>query len=246
MKTVKNRNPEIEKKQKLFLKRAGRTINKYGMISGGDRVAVAISGGKDSIALLEVLSLRRAHIPVDYEVMAVHVSVESVECGFNRERAEALCSELGVPFHYIEAPFPGDEKKSVCASCAIARRNALFRFCDRHSCNRLAFGHNLDDAAETLLMNMVFGSTISGISPSLNIFSGRLRIVRPLIQMTNSEIESYLVEKGMTPFTDKCIHWKNNNRETVRKILRELEETAPGAARRLFNSMSNIKDEYLI
>ena len=64
--------------------------------------------------------------------------------------------------------------------------------------------------------------------------------------MTNSEIESYLVEKGMTPFTEKCIHWKNNNRETVRKILRELEEAAPGAVRRLFNSMSNIKDEYLI
>ncbi|MBN1913135.1 MAG: tRNA 2-thiocytidine(32) synthetase TtcA, partial [Candidatus Omnitrophica bacterium] len=161
-------------------KRVGKAIMDYRMLEEGDRIAVAVSGGKDSLAMLRVLDDRRAFVPIKYEVVAVHVDL-----GYPRSCAKALeryFKKIGVEYHIEKC----DELKKIkkkdisCFWCAWNRRKALFEASDRLGCNKIALGHHKDDIIETILMNMFFNGEISAMCPKQELFHGKLTVIRPM------------------------------------------------------------------
>ncbi|MCP4136303.1 MAG: tRNA 2-thiocytidine(32) synthetase TtcA [bacterium] len=226
----------------------GKAINKYNLIEAGDRVAIALSGGKDSLVLLETLAERRKYIPIDYDLLAVHIDITSVPYAVDRDFLTAFCDGLGVPFYFekIEAHIIDPEnEQSTCFLCSRKRRNELFKFCNTHNCNKLAFGHHMDDAIETLLMNMTFQGSISTMPPELSLFNGDLRIIRPLILLAEKEVKRYMDIRGLPLPKKECPYSDTTKRHAMKGIVSELEGFYQGARKNIYKAMSNVQSDYL-
>ena len=186
-------HPDEKKKdyyEKRIAKLAGKAINDYTMIREKDRVLVAVSGGKDSLSLLHILSIRKKWLPIDYNLQAIHVKMNSPCLSeSNIQTIQNLCEELKVKLHIREAFVPETEK-SKCFFCSWNRRKSFFRACEELDCNILALGHHKDDIIETLLLNLFYHGEISTMPPKLDFFKGALTLVRPL-----SYIEEYQTKK---------------------------------------------------
>jgi len=228
-------------------KSVGRAINTYSLIKENDRVAVALSGGKDSLVLLETVSNRRRRLPVTYDVMAVHVHVKNIGYETDLNFLKSFCDKLNVPLHIIEAEADLERKnnKSVCFICSWLRRKLLFDFVKETKCSKLAFGHHRDDAIETLLMNMISNSSISSMPPLLSMFSGEFELIRPLILLGEDEIIKYAGLKNYPPQVKVCPHGDDTGRAHAKKILIEMEKADKNARHNIYSSMSNIHCEYL-
>jgi tRNA(Ile)-lysidine synthase TilS/MesJ len=217
------------------------------MIGDGDHVLAAVSGGKDSFVMLDILSERRKHIPIDYTISAIHVNVKNIGYDIDRNYFENFCSLRNVEFVYLETSYidHSNRGKSACYLCSMHRRKVIFNYIKENRFNRLALGHHMDDAVETLIMNMTFNGQISSMPGKLSMFNGEFDIIRPLILLRNDEILKYSVirefhtQKTVCPFSDK------SKRYDIKQILMELENISPGAVNRMFGSMGDIKSDYL-
>ena len=233
----------IEKTEKTV----GRAINRYSLIAGGDRIAVALSGGKDSLVLLETLARRRRRLPVSYELFAAHVFIKNIgyesDVNFMRE----FCSSLDVPFQLIEmeADLTIDPGKSKCFVCSWHRRKALFNFAEEMNCGKLALGHHMDDAIETLMMNMMYNGITSSLPPSLSMFSGRLNLIRPLILLEKKEIERYTEIREFPAEVKRCPYGEDTARIKAREMIEQMTSGNSAVKKSIFRSMSNIHREYL-
>ena len=239
-----------EKSDSSFIDRirksVGRAVNRYGLIGAGDRIAVAVSGGKDSLVMLETLAIRKKHIPIHYDLFAIHVKIDSVPYEIDRAYYEKFCSDLGIPFHYRNVSLDLDDpKKSVCFLCSWTRRKELFTVSSELGCNRLALGHHMDDAVETLLMNMTFNGAISSMPARLSMFGGEIDIIRPLILLTDRELLRYSVIRRYPEQKAVCPYGKNNKRADIKNIVSELQKLNRKAKKNMFSSMSNIHRDYL-
>jgi tRNA 2-thiocytidine biosynthesis protein TtcA len=228
-------------------KTAGLAVNRYGMIGAGERVAVGVSGGKDSIVLLEALALRRRWLPIHYDLFAIHISVKNITPDLDREYYERFCDEIGVSFHYrsVEVDLDRDPGKAVCFVCSWHRRKELFTLTRKLGCARLALGHHMDDALETLLMNMTFNGTMSSMPPRLPMFGGEFDIIRPLILLTEKEVERYARIRGFPVEQGRCAFGEATRRAEMKRIIGELSRMGRRVKRNLFAAMSNIHQEYL-
>ena len=229
-------------------KTVGRAINRYGLVGAHDRVAVGLSGGKDSIVLLETLALRRKWIPIDYEIHAIHICVRDITPAFDEKYYRRLCSDLNVDLHIrtIEIDLTRDPRKSACFICSWHRRKELFRVVKDNACTRLALGHHMDDALETLFLNMAFNGSISSIPPRLSMFDGEFDIIRPLILLNEGEIIRYARLRGFTVEETKCPHAQQNRRTEVKRIIGDIARLDRKAKRNIFASMSNIHGDHLL
>ena len=232
---------------KAVEKKVGLAINRYSLIKGGDSVMVALSGGKDSLVMLEALTLRRRRLPVTYDVAAAHVHISNIGYSADLGYMSDFCENLSVPLHVIEAEadFESAGDKSICFICSWLRRKKLFDLCKSAGCGVLAFGHHKDDAVETLIMNMMFNGTISSIPPALQLFDGKLKVVRPLILLEENEIFEYSRLREFPPMLKDCPHSDESRRSSARGIIRSMTELERGALNNLYRSMSNIHGEYL-
>lgn len=228
-------------------KTVGRAINRYSLIAGGDRIAVALSGGKDSLVLLETLAHRRKRLPVTYELFAAHVFIKNIgyesDVNFMRE----FCVSLDVTFHLIEmeADLNIDETKSKCFVCSWHRRKALFNFAEDMNCGKLALGHHLDDAIETLMMNMMYNGITSSLPPALSMFSGRLHMIRPLILLEKREIDKYAEIRRFPAEVKRCPYGEDTARIKAREMIEQMTSGSNAIKKSIFRSMSNIHKEYL-
>lgn len=228
-------------------KMVGRAVNRYDLIGAGDRISVGVSGGKDSIVLMEALALRRKWIPIYYDICAIHINVKNITRELDRDYYSKFCKDLDISFHYrsIEVDLARDPNKTVCFVCAWHRRKELFNLTKELGCNRLALGHHMDDALETLFLNMTFNSSISSMPPKLSMFNGEFDIIRPLILLYEKEVERYArirqfpVEKSRCPYGDKT------RRADMKRFIGELSKMNRKAKKNIFTAMSNIHREYL-
>jgi tRNA 2-thiocytidine biosynthesis protein TtcA len=228
-------------------KTVGRAVNRYGLIGAGDRIAVGLSGGKDSIVLLETLAARRRWIPIYYDLHAVHINVKNITRDLDREYYENFCRENDVSFHLrsIEVDLTRDPRKTVCFVCAWHRRKELFNLTKELGCNRLALGHHMDDALETLFLNMTFNGSMSSMPPRLSMFGGEFDIIRPLMLLQEKEIVRYArirrypIEKSQCPYGD------TTRRSDMKRLIGELTKMNGKAKKNIFAAMSNIHGEYL-
>ena len=183
---------------RYLLKRVNRAVREFNLIRDGDRIAVGLSGGKDSRTLLELL-LRGVDIPGSYEVVAIHVDGSSVGLPDQKPSLEPWIQALDVPYTCVPLEIPaGEELPLSCFRCSWNRRKALFLAADHLSCNKVAFAHHADDAAVTTLMSLMYKGQLETLAPSLSFFSGRFTVIRPLILVDESEIRRYARARGWT------------------------------------------------
>lgn len=228
-------------------KRAGKAIKDFGMIHAGDRIAVAVSGGKDSLSLLHVLRHRLKVSPVKFEFVAVHI-----DFGFPDFDPAVLTDYLQ------QQEFPcilesvdwlqGENYEQIdCYWWSRNRRKALFQLCEREGFNKIAFGHHMDDIAETIILNQFYRGEIGAMKPTQELFGGRIALIRPLAYAREQAMQDLADKLGISSLgQSKCANDDTSHRMIIKQMLRESEKHNPDVVVNIFNSLQNIRTEYLI
>jgi len=227
-------------------KRMGRAIMDYRMISEGDKIAVAVSGGKDSMALLRLLIDRKKFVPVKYEIVAIHI-----DQGYPKSIAVKLAKEfkkLKVKYliKKIDILKKTPKKDINCFWCAWNRRKALFEASYKLGCTKVALGHHMDDVIETILLNLFFQGEISAMMPYQKLFKGKIKLIRPLAYVEKRLIKRFVKEEKITHDTCVCPHSETSKRAMMGKIIAGIEKACPDVKKNIFRSVKRIKSEYLL
>jgi tRNA 2-thiocytidine biosynthesis protein TtcA len=225
----------------------GKAIHRYGLIEDGDRILVGVSGGKDSLTLLHLLSERRKRVPIDYELIPVHIDL-----GFDlnqRELLKEFFKEKGFSYH-IEQTDIGKvahspkNRENPCFLCSWERRKRLFQLAYRLGCHKIALGHHKDDIIETLLLNIFYSGEISTMLPLQTLFKGKIVLIRPLALVEEKKIERFAQEKGLPFGPSGCPSSGKTKRKEVKELIEALEQKNRRIKGNIFRSLSNIKLEY--
>ncbi|MBN1875630.1 MAG: hypothetical protein JXA33_15500 [Anaerolineae bacterium] len=188
--------PDLNTLVHYLLRPINRAVREFDLIADGDRIAVGVSGGKDSRALLDLLVLG-VDIPGHYEVVAVHIDGASVGLPALAPGLESWFRDLGVAFDISPLEVSPQEKLPMdCFRCSWNRRKALFFAADRLGCNKVAFGHHADDAAVTTLMSLMYKGQLETLEPRLSFFRGRFIAIRPLIYLAAKDLARYARARG--------------------------------------------------
>jgi len=227
-------------------KRVGKAIIDYQMLAEGDKIAVAVSGGKDSLTMLRLLNDRRRFVPIKYEILAVHIDL-----GYPRSCAAKLgkyFKKIGVKYHIEKVDAIRQTKKSDinCFWCSWNRRKALFEVANRFGCTKVALGHHKDDIIETILMNLFFQGEISAMAPRQELFKGKITLIRPLAYVEEYMIKRFAKEENLPHETCVCPNSVISQRTKMGKIISELKRACPDVKTNIFRSLKRIKKDYLL
>lgn len=228
-------------------RKAGRAIKDYNMINNGDHICVAVSGGKDSISLLHVLRHRQLVTPIQIKFTAVHI-----DFGFDDFDPAPLIQYLkDNNFDYIVeqcTALQGENYSDIdCYWWSRNRRKALFQLCERIGMNKMALGHHLDDIVETILLNQFYRGEISGMKPYQELFGGKINIIRPLCYERENEMRILADKLNIQSIGGqaKCANDDTSHRMLIKKMLKNFEGNNKGIIKNIFNSLQNIKLDYL-
>ena len=204
-----------------LLREITRAIGEFGLIDDGDRVAVAISGGKDSRALLDLLLRYQKRTPLHYELLALHIDGSEAGLPDLRPDLEPWFQYLGVAYHFAPLELPPDEPLPLdCFRCSWNRRKALFTVSVGQGCDKLAFGHHADDAAVTTLMNLMLSGRLETMEPRVAFFDGAITVIRPLIYVPVKDLVHYANAAGF-PEDKPCPQERDSKRAQIEAFLRQ-------------------------
>ncbi len=222
-----------------FIKQTGKGINDFSMIRGGDRVLIAASGGKDSLAMSLALSIRRRWLPVDYELEALMINwIEHPIPEEYRERLERFFDDLDIRFTMVdEHQFPDSFKGEFnCYLCSRNRRRILFEHAEKENIRLIAMGHHLDDLVETTLMNLCFRANFSTMQPVQEFFKGKMHIIRPMIEVHESVTKRLAETYDLPCIKPVCPYDQTNVRASLKPIVKELCHIDKLAREHIFNA----------
>ncbi len=227
-------------------KRMGKAIMDYKMLSDGDKILVAVSGGKDSLTLLQVLNDRRKFVPIKYELLAVHIDM-----GYPCQHPKLLArhfKKIGVDYHIEKIDIlKGKSRKDIsCFWCSWNRRKALFNVADRLGCTKVALGHHHDDIIETILMNLFFHGEIAAMSPKQELFGGQIILIRPLAYTDEDMIVKFAKTLDFPHHKCACPNSITSQRTKMTKIIAEIKKVCPDVKKNIFRSVKRIKKDYLL
>lgn len=227
-------------------KKVGRTMKKQNLLQEGDHILIALSGGKDSMILLAMLAARRSSLPFKINLTAAHVLIPTIGYETDVEYLASFCKEREVDFvlKSFDLELRENSKKSECFICSWSRRKALFELTKELDCNKLAFGHHMDDAIETLFMNMMYHGSISSLPFSLKMFEGRIHVIRPLLEISEEELIKYAELAAYKKELKRC-PFENTKRAEIKDIIEQLNQNHRIARKNIFRSMDNQYPEYL-
>ena len=228
-------------------RRFAKGVVEYGLIEEGDVILVGLSGGKDSLALLELLARRsRIHKPA-FRVVAAHVVMENIPYQSDEAYLRQFAEGLGVPFVVERTGFDAstDHRKSPCFLCSWNRRKALFTVAKSQGCNKIALGHHMDDFLQTLLMNITFQGAFSAMTPRLVMHKFDMTIIRPMSQIEEVDIQMMATLQNYQKQEKNCPYEEDSHRSDMKELLSRMKVMNPNAANSMWNAMSNIQDEYL-
>ncbi len=217
-------------------------IETYNMIEENDRIAVGVSGGKDSLVLLYGLHLLSKYYPKKFTV----VGITADPC-FNNEssdfsKIEEFCQNQGIEYHIkrtelYKVVFENRQEKTPCSLCARMRRGILHDMTKELSCNKIALGHHMDDAVETFVMNLFDGGTLSCFSPVTHLTNKDIYMIRPMIALSEQEVENASNRNCLPVSKSNCPVDKNTNREDTKNLLRQLENDYPALRQKIIHAM---------
>ena len=244
---TKTENKSEKRKTNQFDSKLSKAIKDYDLIHEGDTIMVGVSGGKDSMSLLYGLATRLKFRHENFKIIAVHIDVENVPYSIDSEYVKGFCNKHNIEFviDKINIDFDKDPSKSHCFVCSWHRRKRLFELTEKYNCNKIALGHHLDDAIETLLINMCYHGSISSMPVSLKMFKDKIELIRPLILLTNKEIRNFAKIMNFPSEKENCPWEDKSKRSQAAEIINEIEKRFKPARKGIFKSMSKIYTEYL-
>lgn len=226
-----------------------RAVSDFNMIKSGDKIAVGLSGGKDSIALLSALAGLRRFYPEKFDIVAVRIDTG---IGYDEQEEKNLadyCRQIGVEYHVektqiFQVVFEERKEKNPCSLCANMRRGALNSTAKNLGCNKVALGHHADDLIETFFLSMIYEGRLSTFQPLTYLSKADLTVIRPLIYVKEHEIVSFSKDKPI--LKNPCPVDKFTQREEVKNTIKELSVKYPLLKDNVFNALVDDKRHNLI
>ncbi len=227
-------------------KKVGKAIWDYRMIQDGDRILVAVSGGKDSLSLLRIMRERMKFVPIDYEIVACHVDM-----GFEWINKDVLIEHFereGVRYVVTQPtdPLYKEGETFGCFWCSWTRRKRFYAMAKELGCSKIALGHHMDDITETLLMNLLFNGEICTMRPYQEMFEGEVALIRPLAYVEEQELARLAELLGLPVIKSQCPHAQTTKRRVAKGLIKEAEQHGKAVKKNIFRSLQRIRKEYLL
>lgn len=227
--------------KRRIMHHTGDAIFRYNLIEDGDKILVGFSGGKDSFALLDILISMEKKAPVHYDIIAV-----IIDANFKTDYSRAIqyLKDNNIKYHVektiINEIIESNPPKNPCFMCARLRRGVMYRVAQKLKCNKIALGHHLDDAMETLLLNIFYSSKLLGLKPKVFAEDKVNIVIRPLIHVHEKDIIEYTKEKNFPLIPEDCLF---QSKESKRLKMKNLLKDIGKENKFLHSSMKNIMDE---
>src|SRR6185369_3847499 len=229
----------------------GRAIGNHHLIEDGDRIMVAISGGKDSYGLLVLLRALQARAPVSFDLLAVHL--DQGQPGYDGAPLERWLQAEGVPYKILREDTYSivtdkiPEGKTYCSLCSRLRRGILYRVAGELGCNKIALGHHREDALETLLLNLFFAGKLAAMPPRLVSDDGRHVVIRPLITAAEADLAALAAARGVPILPcNLCGSQSEAQRKQMKALLATLEQQNPRLRESMVAALGNVVPTHLM
>ncbi len=218
-----------------------RACTEQNLIADGDRIAVGVSGGKDSLALLYALSAFRRFSPQKFELFAV-----TVDMGLGADYAPVatLCADLDVPYT-LEKTDIGDvifhvrKEKNPCSLCSKMRRGALASVIAKMQCNKLALGHHADDLIETFLLSLFYEGRLNTFAPQSFLSRSGVTVIRPFVYLSEADVAAFVRDQALPVVTNPCPADKHTQREYVKNLIKSIGRDIPIARERMISAVTH-------
>ena len=211
----------------------------YHLIDDGDRVLVALSGGKDSLCLLDLLAQRQRIFMPRFSIEAIHIRMDNIDYETDTHYLEDFCRQRNVNLHVVNTSFDAstDKRKSPCFLCSWNRRKQMFNLTQEIGCNKIALGHHMDDLIHTALMNECFQGRFDTMPVFLQMKKMPLAIIRPLCLCHESDIKAYAEQEGYQKQRKLCPYEKDSYRTDIQQIFQQMESLNPEARYSIWNAL---------
>lgn len=237
-------------KLQQIMSKTRKAVDDYKMINENDTIAVGISGGKDSLALLHALAGMRRFYPIHYSLIAITCDLGFKNVDFNE--IKKLCEELDVKYYIVESDisdivFNVRKEENPCSLCAKMRKGAMYNFLKEVGCSKIAYAHHQDDVVETYMMSLIYEGRQNTFSPVTFLDRTGVTVIRPFIYMKEADIIGFVKANNVPVLKSPCPVDGYTKRQYAKDLLKSINEEAPGVRDRIFTAIqnSNIKGWYL-
>lgn len=220
-----------------------RAVEDFDMIKEGDKIAVGVSGGKDSMVLLKAMHLYRYFSPVKYELHAITIDLGLSE-NFNTQLVKDLCDEWDIPYHVEKTNigkivFEERDEKSPCSLCSRMRRGSIHDVCKRHGINKIALGHHQEDVVETFLMSLLFEGRINTFSPLTWMDRADIVQIRPMIYAPEKKVVLAAKSNNLPIIKSPCPADGKTKRQDMKELVKYLEGMRENATKYIMQAIKN-------
>ena len=217
-----------------------RALDDYGMLEDGDKIAVGVSAGKDSLTLLCAMAEIRRFYPKKFDLLAITVDMGFE--GMDFSPVKRFCEELGVEYEIVPTQiskiiFDVRKEKNPCSLCAKMRRGALYNYAKERGCNKVALGHHFDDVVETFMLNLFFEGRLGCFQPVTYLSNTDITLIRPMIYMPEKDVRYFASKTELPIQKSPCPADGNTEREEMKKLLASLERENKGLRYRIFGAI---------
>lgn len=218
-----------------------KAVDEYNLIDEGDKIAVGISGGKDSLTLLQGLAGLRRFYPKKFDIEAI-----TVDLGFNMDFSpiQKFCDDLGVNYtikhtEIQQIVFKDRKETNPCSLCAKMRKGALNDEINRLGCNKVAYAHHKDDVVETMMLSLIYEGRFHSFKPLTYLDRSELYVIRPLIYVPEADVIGFMNKYGLPVVTNECPADGYTKRQYVKDLLKQINSDAPGVKERMYAAITN-------